>query len=92
MKAEDISQIKNDFTSFFQQIQDLISENNRFKEIIEDYIDCKHTIDQLREKNDKNSKLLLRDYLSVQKDLETEIFSQLNRKKSKFNYKIKGRA
>jgi len=86
MKEKDLSQIKNDFTSFFKQIHDLISDNNRFKEIIEDYIDCKHTIDNLTKKNDKKSKQLLTDYLGIQKELETEIFSQLKKDKSNFNH------
>lgn len=91
MQEEDLSQIKNDFSSFFQQIQNLISDSNRFREIIEDYIDCKQTIDKLGRKNDKKSKKMLSDYLSVQKELETEIYSQLKKSKSNSNQIIKGK-
>lgn len=90
MKPEDLSQIKNDFTSFFQQIQDLINDNKLFQEIIGDYIDCKHTIDNLVKKHDKKSKEVLNDYLSLQKDLEKEIYLQLKKNKTHQNYKIRG--
>ena len=88
MQEEDLSQIKNDFSSFFRQIQNLISDSNRFKEIIEDYIDCKQTIDKLGRKNDKRSKKMLSDYLSVQKELETEIYSQLKKSKANSNHTV----
>lgn len=91
MKEADLSQIKNDFSSFFQQIQNLINDNNRFKEIIEDYIDCKQTIDELTKKDNKKSKKLLTDYLVIQKELETEIYSQLKKSKSNSNHIIKRR-
>lgn len=65
MENLDLSQTKNDFSSFFRKIQDLIKDNNRFREIIADYIDCNHTIDNLIKKNDNESKKLLREYLSV---------------------------
>ena len=54
MKEQYLSQIKNDFKQFFEQIQSLINENNAFKEIITDYIDCKHAIDKLTKKMIKN--------------------------------------
>lgn len=90
MKNLDLSQIKNDFSSFFRQIQDLISDNNRFREIIADYIDCRHRVDELIKKNDRKSKLLLQEYLSVQNELETEIYSELKKNKSNSNRTIKG--
>ncbi len=90
MKSLDLSQIKNDFYSFFQQIQDLISDNNRFRELIADYIDCRHTVDELINKNDKKSKILLREYLAVQNELEAEIYSELKKNNSNKIGKIKG--
>ena len=91
MENLDLSQIKNDFSSFFRQIQDLVSDNNRFKEIIEDYIDCKHTIDKLQKNNDKKSEQVLEDYLSILNDLETEIYSHLKKYNSNSNQKLKRR-
>ena len=83
MKEQDLFHLKNDFTEFFHQIHDLIIDNNTFKNIIEDYIDCKDTIGRLSKKTDKKSRKLLKDYLSIQKDLETEIYSHLDNKKIK---------
>jgi phosphoglycerate-specific signal transduction histidine kinase len=91
MESLDLSQIKNDFSSFFRQIQDLVSDNNRFKEIIEDYIDCKHTIDKMQKNNDKKSKQLLGEYVSILNDLETEIYSHLKKYNSNLNWKLKRR-
>ena len=91
MENLDLSQIKNDFSSFFRQIQDLVSDNNRFKEIIEDYIDCKHAIDKLQKNNDKKSEQVLEDYLSILNDLETEIYSHLKKYNSNSNQKLKRR-
>lgn len=89
MENLDLSQIKNDFSSIFRQVQDLISDNNRFREIIADYIDCKHAIDDLIKKNDKKSKQLLKEYLSVQSELEKEIYLELKKNNSKSISKIK---
>jgi hypothetical protein len=91
MENLDLSQIKNDFSSFFRQIQDLVSDNNRFKEIIEDYIDCKHTIDKMQNKDDEKSKQLLGEYVSILNDLETEIYLHLKKYNSNSNRKLKRR-
>jgi uncharacterized protein YdcH (DUF465 family) len=91
MENLDLSQIKNDFSSFFRQIQDLVSDNNRFKEIIEDYIDCKHTIDKMQNNDDEKSKQLLEEYVSVLNDLETEIYSHLKKYNPDSNQKLKRR-
>lgn len=91
MESLDLSQIKNDFSSFFRQIQDLVSDNNRFKEIIEDYIDCKHTIDKLQQNDDEKSGQLLGEYKSILNDLETEIYSHLKKYNSDSNRKLKRR-
>jgi prefoldin subunit 5 len=82
MKEQYLSQIKNDFKQFFEQIQSLINDNNAFKEIITDYIDCKHAIEKFTKKNDKKSVKLLNEYLVLQNDLENEIYSYLKSKPS----------
>ena len=91
MESLDLSQIKNDFSSFFRQIQDMVSDNNRFKEIIEDYIDCKHTIDKLQQNDDEKSKHLMGEYVSILNDLETEIYSHLKKYNPDSNQKLKRR-
>ena len=91
MESLDLSQIKNDFSSFFRQIQDMVSDNNRFKEIIEDYIDCKHTIDKMQNNDDEKSKELLEEYVSILNDLEKEIYLHLKKYNPDSNQKLKRR-
>lgn len=81
MKEQDLLQLKSEFSAFFKRIQKLINANDRFEELITDYIECKNTVEKLRKQTGRKPKQLLKEYLNIQKELESEIYYHLNNKK-----------